>query len=148
MACHRKVARHSRLEERDQFRLHVSVIIRDIEAYDPPVAQYAAIAPLYFGAMHFFHHDNHIRPGDQFGSQWIFSCYVGSGGIHFNVIPQGEDLLGSRAAQAVLAANEQDMFQTANAFLRQDFRGDRAVGWVPHPILIDILGQLPFSTRL
>lgn len=115
MARLRQVARHSRLEERDQLRLHIVVIVRNIEADDPPVAQCAAIAPLYFGAMRFFHHDNHVRPVDQFRSQRIFSSDVGSGGIRFNIIAQGKDLLGSRAAQAVLAANEQDMFQTAKA---------------------------------
>lgn len=61
--------------------------------------------------MHFFHHKDEIGPFQQLGRDRIVGIITEFSGCAFNARVSRENLLCSRAAQAVLAADKKDAFQ-------------------------------------
>lgn len=63
-----------------------------------------------FYAMVFLHHENNVRPFELIRRQRRHRVRCKTGGVGLHVRPTGEDLLGSRAAQAVAGAEEEGAF--------------------------------------
>ncbi len=98
--------RYTEFQSLHQRRIHEGVVVGDIQTDHTLAAECTAEFLSEFVAMGFFHHEDQIRPAQQFRCQWIFSAMIQPGRTGFDTGPISEDLLCSRAAQTVLAADE------------------------------------------
>lgn len=100
------MAAHAEFENGNKVRIHKFVIIWDIETDDAFAVKVASKALLDFSSMRPFHHENGVGPLHQFRIKRDFRVMVRPSRCNFNVAATGKYLLGSRASQPVLAANE------------------------------------------
>jgi hypothetical protein len=87
------------LQDFDQFRLHVVVVIADSQDDQAFAAQEFAEALAEFVAMAIFHGEQDLGPCDQVGVDGSFGVGVGAGGQRFQALAGGEDGFGRGAAQ-------------------------------------------------
>jgi len=60
--------------------------------------------------MGLLHYEDHVCPAEQLWGEHVFGIIVQSGRRDLDALPRCEELLGSRTAKPILAANEQDAF--------------------------------------
>ena len=104
-----KVLPDLRLQEVDKLRLHELIVIGDAEADDALAAKLRAEVVGELALVLLLHNEDDLGPLDQFGRQRVVCAAVGAGRGRFETWSVGEHLLGSRTAEAVLAADEEEV---------------------------------------
>ena len=97
---------HLDLEQSDKLWLHEFIIVRNVEAHKARLIHRPFVFFLELGPVSSFHHKNGVCPGNQLVRKRIFRIIIRSGRAYFMPRPVTENLLRSRAAKAVLAADE------------------------------------------
>lgn len=101
--------RDFRLQQPNEGGIHEFVVIRNVQADQPPALERGAVFGLNLAPVRFLHHEDDIGPFDLFCRERIFRIIVRAGRRRFDIRPACEHLFGSRAAQLVLAAYEQNV---------------------------------------
>ena len=102
-----KKAENLVLEQSDEFRIHVFVYVRNLEAHDALVCQVLAKSGSELAAVALLHHEDDVSPLDQLWRQRVAGVVVRTGGRTLDTRMAGEDLLGRRATKEILAADKQ-----------------------------------------
>ena len=102
MLLGRDERRAAAFEQLDELRVHVFVVVRDVEDDDAFAGEGGAELPIQAVSMRRFHHHNEIRPLDLIGGERDDGIVVQSCGIDINVGTFGEDGFRSRTPQLVL----------------------------------------------
>lgn len=97
-----------RLQDVNKLWLHELVVVRGAQADDTLAAKLRPEVVGELPLMLRLHYVDDVGPLDQFRRQRVVCAAVGAGGGRLNAGAVGEYLLGSRAAEAVLAANEEE----------------------------------------
>ena len=107
----RQMAADPGLQQLNQLGVHESVFVGNIEADDALRFQAGPEALLQLGAMGLLHDEDDVGPIDQLGAERRLGVAVRSSGGGFDIGALREHLLGGRAAQLVLAADEENVLQ-------------------------------------
>ena len=97
-----QVLRAFRFQKLDQLRLHILVVIRDVEHGDAFSGEGVGEFPIEAIAVRFFHHQNDVGPFELLVAKRYLGVVVEAGGIDFDAAVAGEHGLCGRAAQFVL----------------------------------------------
>src|SRR5215217_4668963 len=104
----RQVAGDLGLEKANQGFVHELIVVGNVEADDTglEVPFEAFLKPV---PVRFLHHEDRVRPGDEFGRRRVLRVVVEPGRGDLDAFMRREDLLRRGAAKPVLAAQEQDL---------------------------------------
>jgi hypothetical protein len=92
--------------------VHELVFVWNVQADEACIFHRSAVSRLDFRG--WLHHEDDVRPFDEVVGERVLGVFVGAGGGCLDTGPIGKHLFGCRAAQLVLAADEQDVFNVAD----------------------------------
>lgn len=99
------------LEKCHQGLVHKFILVGDIEANDPFIPQVRLELGGQLAPMDALHDKDQVGPGQQLGAEGGIRILADTGRGRFHAWPLGKYLLGRRAAQAVLAAEKEQVQQ-------------------------------------
>ena len=96
------------LQEVDELWLHERVVVGDAKADDALAAQLCSEVVGELALVLLLHDEDDVSPLNQLGRERVVGTAIRAGRSSFETGPVGEYLPGSGAAEAVLAADEEE----------------------------------------
>jgi len=96
-------------EDPDQDGIHEFIVVRNVEANDPLAIQAGTEFPVQLVPVGLLHHEDDVGPFDLLGRQHHVRVVRDAGRVSLDARPGRKDLFGGRAAQAIGAADEEDV---------------------------------------
>ena len=108
--CDWKKWGHLRPEYPDELRIHVFIVVRDIEAHNALVGQVTPELGRKLAAVSLFHDEYDLGPFNELWSQRVVGAEIGTRRRALDAWMVGEYLLGRRATKSILAADKEYVF--------------------------------------